>query len=55
MNHEETVARAQGIVSLQAMCSMEVALTLMQNAAAETDETLEQLAAQVVEGDLRFD
>lgn len=42
------VYQAQGMVSVQATCSMSEALALMQNTADATDETLESVAAEVV-------
>jgi hypothetical protein len=43
------------MVSVQAKCSMGDAILLMANTAASTDETLEQLAALVLDGSVRFD
>jgi AmiR/NasT family two-component response regulator len=49
------VARAQGMVSAQAHCTLDSALVLMRNTARATDETFESIATRVVEGGLRFE
>jgi AmiR/NasT family two-component response regulator len=43
------------MVSAQAHCTLDAALALMRNTARATDETLENIAARIVEGKLRFE
>jgi len=49
------IYHAQGMVSVQAGCSMDAALALMQNTADATDATLEEVAEEVVARRVRFD
>lgn len=49
------VGHAQGMVAAQASCSMDAALALMQNTADATDETLDSIAAEVLNRRVRFD
>lgn len=53
--HSATVLQAQGMVSVQANCSFDDALLLMETTAHATGETLEQVAIEVVAGRVRFD
>jgi AmiR/NasT family two-component response regulator len=46
------VARAQGIVGKHAGCTVEEALTLLQEVALATDETLDIVAELVVRGEV---
>lgn len=55
MEHHARVYQAQGIVSVQAKCSKSEALALMQNTADATEETLEVVATEVLNGTARFD
>ena len=47
--------QAQGMVSVQAGCSMDEALALMIKTAQVTEETLEAVAKEVVNHNVRFD
>jgi AmiR/NasT family two-component response regulator len=49
------VHQAQGVVAVQAGCSMSDALALMKNTAQATGETLESIAAEVLNHAVRFD
>ena len=49
------VESAQFLVSEQLGCSAEEALRLLTGVAQAADETLEQVAAEVVSGNVRFD
>ena len=51
----ERVARAQGMVSVQAECSLNNALLLMSARAASNDLTLACVATAVLDGNIRFD
>ena len=48
------VARASGMVSVQAGCSTEEAVALMRDRAAVRGETLEQVAERVLDRTIRF-
>jgi AmiR/NasT family two-component response regulator len=50
----KVVAQASGMVSVQADCSLDAALVRMEERAASTDETLDEIAHAVVERQLRF-
>ena len=53
--HRAEIAQAQGMVSVQADCTVHEALILM-NARARTSRLrLEQVAAAVIDRDIRFD
>jgi len=49
------VYQAQGIVSVQAGCSMDEAWALMKKKADEFDESLERIATEVLDHVVRFD
>jgi AmiR/NasT family two-component response regulator len=49
------IAQAQEMVSAQAQCGLAAALALMRDTARATEETLENIAARVVDGKLRFE
>jgi AmiR/NasT family two-component response regulator len=49
------VAQASGMVAVQADCSVEAAITLMEARAAATRRSLEEIAEGVVEGSVWFD
>jgi AmiR/NasT family two-component response regulator len=51
----DRVHQAQGMVSVQAGCSLEAALALMQATARETDNTLDEVADEVISRRLRYD
>ena len=53
--HSDRVHQAQGMVSVQAACSLDEALALMQATAAETAKTLDDVADEVLSRRLRFD
>jgi AmiR/NasT family two-component response regulator len=48
------IRQAQEMVSVQASCSMEEALALMEETALGTGETIDYLAAEVVGERIRF-
>jgi AmiR/NasT family two-component response regulator len=49
------VQQAAGIVSVQVNCYVEDALALMRERAEESRVTVEEIAAAVVDGSIRFD
>jgi AmiR/NasT family two-component response regulator len=49
------VYQAQGMVAVQAGCSLDEALALMRNTAEAVEETLERVADEVVNRNVRFD
>ena len=49
------IAQAQGMVSVQADCTLDAALALLRNAARATDETVEDIAGEVVHRHVRFE
>jgi hypothetical protein len=51
----DTLDRAQAMVSIQADCSLDEALELMMQVARAADESLEQVAVEIVNGNVRFD
>jgi hypothetical protein len=53
--YSHTVARASGMVSVQASCNIAAAIVLMQSLADETECTLDEIAGLVVEREVRFD
>ncbi len=53
--HSNLVHQAQGMVSMQADCTMDEALALMRNSADAAEVTLDELAAHVIDRDVRFD
>ena len=58
MTDEESTARvsqASGMVSVQAECSVEEALHLLKERAADSGQPLEDLADDVVERRIRFE
>lgn len=55
VEHTARVYQAQGMVAAQAHCTLEAALALMWNTAAASDVTLEQLADEVVNGNVSFE
>jgi hypothetical protein len=50
----KAVAQASGMISVEAHCSMNHAVVLMVTRAQETNRTLEQIAAAVVDREIRF-
>jgi AmiR/NasT family two-component response regulator len=48
------VAQAQGMVSVQADCSLEEALELMRDRATVTHQTLDEIADAVLDRSIRF-
>lgn len=55
MDFSDRVRRAQAIVAETAKCSPEDALELMTSAADLDDESLDQVAEEVLSGRLHFD
>jgi AmiR/NasT family two-component response regulator len=55
MEYSPRVYQAQGVVAVRAGCSMSEALALMKNTAQATGETLESIAAEVLNHAVRFD
>jgi len=55
LSHSVYVYRARHLVCAQAGCSPERALALMLDTADAAEVTLEQLAAKVIDGKVRFD
>jgi len=53
--HSDRVHQAQGMVSVQAGCSVDEALALMQATARETGNTLDEVADEVISRRLRYD
>ena len=51
----DLIAQAQGMVSVQAGCSLGDALMLMNARAHTRHQKLEEIAAAIVLGDIRFD
>lgn len=49
------IAQAQGMVSVQADCTLDAALALLRNTARATDETVEDIAGEVVQRHVRFE
>jgi AmiR/NasT family two-component response regulator len=49
------IAQAQGMVSVQADCTLDAALALLRNTARATDETVEDIAGEVVHRHVRFE
>jgi hypothetical protein len=49
------VSNAQGMVSVQARCTVAEALVLLTDRAQVAHRSLEEIAVAVVAGDLRFD
>ncbi len=55
-SHESaSVLQAQGMVGLQADCSMDEAMALMLDTAHHSDVSLDELASCVLDGTVRFD
>ena len=52
--HSVLVAQASGMVSVQADCSIGAAMVLMQSRARVTGQTLEQIAAAVLDRTTTF-
>jgi hypothetical protein len=52
--HSNRVAQASGMVSVQAGCSADEAVTLMQARADETHVSLDGIADAVLDGTMRF-
>jgi len=48
------VAQASGMVSVQAECTLEEALVLMETRAVSTHATLEEIAAAIVRREISF-
>jgi AmiR/NasT family two-component response regulator len=48
------IARAQGMVTVQAECTMDEALDLMRDRAAVGGQTLEEIADAVIDRSIRF-
>ena len=53
--HRAQVAQAQGMVSVQGACTLAEALILMKAQARTSQLSLEQVAAAVIDRDIRFD
>jgi len=53
-SYTEAVYRAQGVVSVQAACTLDTAFALMQNTVEAADETIEYVAELVMMGQVRF-
>ena len=53
--HRAQVAQAQGMVSVQGACTLAEALILMKARARTGHVSLEQVAAAVIDRDIRFD
>jgi AmiR/NasT family two-component response regulator len=53
--HSDAVHQAQGMVSVQAACSLDEAIALMQATADATGKTLDDVADDVISRRLRFD
>jgi hypothetical protein len=49
------IAQAQGMVSVQANCTLDAALALLRNTARATDETVDHIAGEVVQRHVRFE
>jgi hypothetical protein len=49
------IAQAQGMVSVQADCTLDAALALLRNTARATDETVDHIAGEVVQRHVRFE
>ena len=49
------VLQATGMISVQAGCDVDEALTLLQERALATGQTLEHTALDVIDGIIRFD
>ena len=54
VQHTARVYQAQGMVAVQAGCTLDAALALMTSTAAATDETLEHIADEVVNRNVSF-
>ena len=52
--HSERVTRALALVAVQAECDMNAAYAMMLSTAQATDETIEQIADEVVSGNVSF-
>jgi len=52
--HSAAVNQACGMVSVQAACSMEDAMVLMHDRATVQGQTLEEIAAAVIDRSIRF-
>lgn len=53
-SHSHQVSQASGMVSVQADCTIDEAMILMQDRAATTGQTLDEIAAAVVDRTIRF-
>lgn len=52
--HSIQVTQASGMVSVQAVCTCDEALTLMETRAAQTHHTLQEVAVAVLERSINF-
>ena len=52
--HSAAVNQATGMVSVQAGCSLEEALTLMRDRATVQGSTLDEIAGSVIDRSIRF-
>jgi AmiR/NasT family two-component response regulator len=52
--HSHRVSQASGMVSVQADCTIDEAVVLMQDRAATMGQTLDEIAAAVVDRSIRF-
>jgi AmiR/NasT family two-component response regulator len=50
----KAVYQAQGIVSVQAKCSLDRALAFMQEMAEATDSPLQEIAEEIISGHVHF-
>ena len=52
--YSDRVAQASGMVAVQAACNLAAAIALMERLAADSDRALEEVAALVIEREIRF-
>lgn len=53
-SHSHRVNQASGMVSVQADCTIDEAVVLMQDRAATMGQTLDEIAAAVIDRSIRF-
>jgi hypothetical protein len=53
--HGDTVNAASGMACVQALCSCAEPIELMSKRADETNQTLDEIAAKVIERTMRFE
>ena len=54
-DHSDQIAQAQGMVSVEAACTVDEALLLMRARAESTDLSLAYIARAVLDGSIRWD